>query len=88
MARNLSDVINSAGSLVAILREARREIDSLPDLGGRGGSGAQGPRGANAGDIRQLGGKLDQIGRKLDRMGSRRADPFIRDLLRSGPRRA
>ncbi len=68
---------------------ASRELDSLsgPRVGVSGANPGIGLRGASAADMRGLTRGLAALGGKVDRLGRVRPDPFLADLMRSGPRR-
>ena len=65
------------------IREASRELAGLGGVspGGRG-------RGLSSGDFRRMRGDIQGLGRRIDKIGAGRPDPFLDDLLKSGPRRA
>jgi len=65
------------------IREASRELSGLGGIS----SGNTG-RGLSTGDFRRMRVDIQGLGRRIDRIGAGRPDPFLNDLLKSGPRRA
>ena len=70
-----------------LLKETEEASRALSRLGGVPGTGARGG-GLSTGDFRRMRGDIQSLGRKVDRIGAGRPDPFLGDLLKSGPRRA
>lgn len=65
------------------IREASRELSGLGGV-----SPGSAGRGLSTGDFRRMRGDIQDLGRKVDRIGAGRPDPFLNDLMKSGPRRA
>lgn len=68
-------------------KETEEASRALSRLGGVPGGTARGG-GLSTGDFRRMRGDIQDLGRKVDRIGAGRPDPFLDDLLKSGPRRA
>ncbi len=64
--------------------EASRALSRLGGVSSAGGGGG----GLSTGDFRRMRGDIQSLGRKVDRIGAGRPDPFLNNLIKSGPRRA
>ena len=83
----MANAIERVQQLRQATAAARRELDSLSvPSGGAAGRVGTGPRGATAGDMRGLARGIVVLSGKVDRLGKGKIDPFLADLMRSGPR--
>jgi len=73
--------------LDVVIRKAGEASRSLSRLTGvRVGGSQTAARGPSTGDLRRMRGDLQGLGRKIDKIGAGKADPFLMDLFKSGPR--
>ena len=70
-----------------LLKEAEEASRALSRLGGVSSAGGGGG-GLSTGDFRRMRGDIQGLSREVRRIGAGRPDPFLNDLIKSGPRRA
>ena len=71
-----------------LLKETEEASRALSRLGGVPGGGTARGGGLSTGDFRRMRGDIQDLSREVRRIGAGRPDPFLNDLMKSGPRRA
>ncbi len=69
-------------------RETEEASRALSRLGGVVPGTGAGGGGFSTGDFRRMRGDIQSLSREVRRIGAGRPDPFLNDLIKSGPRRA